>query len=163
MAKHSRSNVNRLDRFDDADVRVRDDPQGFPSLKMRGRIALQALGWLSRAFDDLVAESPRSDSRRRWTPNQSRYSVPAPSTRHQWRHRRGCSELESDGILGALFPSTARAHCRSGLSPILGVRRGRQRPSGWQEACRPRTALGFRPGHAASRAAPRRHRRRSRW
>jgi hypothetical protein len=37
------------------------DPRQFFTVQLVGRIALLALGWSSRAFDDLVAESPRSN------------------------------------------------------------------------------------------------------
>ena len=42
-------------------VRVRHQPQEFLSLASVGRLAYQGLGWSSRAVDDLIAESPRSD------------------------------------------------------------------------------------------------------
>lgn len=37
------------------------DPRQFFTVQLVGRIALLALGWSSRAFDDLVAESPLSN------------------------------------------------------------------------------------------------------
>lgn len=46
---------------DRARPRVRDKPQEPLTIQFVGRRALLALGWSSRAFDDLVYESPRSD------------------------------------------------------------------------------------------------------
>jgi hypothetical protein len=46
---------------DAAGWRVLDKPREFLSLESVGRTAISALGYSSRAFDDLVAESPRSD------------------------------------------------------------------------------------------------------
>jgi hypothetical protein len=42
-------------------VRFRHEPQEILSLASVGRLAYQGLGWSSRAVDDLIAESPRSD------------------------------------------------------------------------------------------------------
>ena len=47
--------------LDAGGVRVRNQPQEFLSLASVGRLAYQGLGWSSRAVDDLIAESPRSD------------------------------------------------------------------------------------------------------
>jgi hypothetical protein len=93
---------HRLDRFDDAGVRVRDEPQGFPSLKC-------------------VGESPF----KRWAGRRAR--------------RRYCRN-------GNFRDRWLR---RSGATPTLGARRGRRRPFGWQEACRPRTAPGSHRGRGA--------------
>jgi hypothetical protein len=46
---------------DAAGSRVLDKPRESLSIEFVGRTALSALGWSSRAFDDLVAESPRSN------------------------------------------------------------------------------------------------------
>jgi hypothetical protein len=45
---------------DAAGWRVLDKPREFLSFESVGRIVISALGWSSRAFDDLVAKSPRS-------------------------------------------------------------------------------------------------------
>jgi hypothetical protein len=47
--------------FDDAGPLVLDQPREFLNVEVVGYLALLGLLWSSRAFDDLVAESPRSD------------------------------------------------------------------------------------------------------
>jgi hypothetical protein len=46
--------------FDETGPQVLDEPRGLP-VWVVGYFALLALGWSARAFDDLVADSPRSD------------------------------------------------------------------------------------------------------